>query len=170
MSTVICTNCSKPWMDFKYSACPHCATKPKSGGEEEASISRSEADVADKLGARPAAESRMPSPSSTRASNGQGGLSSEQADRIITLLESRSTRRVDVAQRAEQASNVMSNLALLVLIIGAFGAALSVVAMVKLGFFLGLLYLGVVTVSTALYWGMLTTASVVAGYVANRST
>ena len=172
MPTIICTNCGKPWMDTKHRACPTCHT-PADGARtvEEPAGSAPESTSAhgtDRIAQR---VSRVDTSSTAPpASAGAFGMTKDQADRIIDLLERRTKKKVEVTEPAVRASGVLRTLAVVVVIVGVVGLVLSLVAMAQVGFLYGLtVALGVVAY-TALTWASLTVASVVSGYVANRST
>jgi hypothetical protein len=95
-----------------------------------------------------------------------------QLARIIALLQQRPDRRgpeSELARKARRASKVLDRLATLVLVAGGVFACFGLLAMGEVGFVYGLVLIAATAVSSALYWGILTTASVVAEHVAERS-
>lgn len=146
-------------MDTKHSRCPHCGTGP---GATRAPVPAATGTTAAPLlgtaaaTAGPASETAAP-------------MTQAQASRVIELLERRAPRRVDVAGPAALASRVLQTMAVIVLFLGMLGIAGALVSMFTAGFWQGLL-IGMGTIAaTAAYWAGLTVASVIAGYIANRS-
>lgn len=155
MPTVMCKNCGRPWMDTKYTRCPHCGT---ADGNTDSAVPAE----------APAAPSRS-TPFAPSSGESVAPMTRAQADRIIKLLEHRTRRRVDVVEPAVGASQILQVLAAIVLILGALGVIGAVVAAINVGFWQGLL-LGVsVAAVTALNYATLTVCYVIAGYIANRS-
>jgi len=92
-----------------------------------------------------------------------------QAARIIELLERPLTTRVRIASQASQAHGVLAVLTALSLVAGIVLGLVGLVVMASEGFLYGLTFILITAAYAGLSWGLLTTASVVAGYVANRS-
>lgn len=98
-------------------------------------------------------------------------MTSAQADRLIRLLEAQQPkRRVDVAKRAASASGILDVFAALVLVLSGLGLLGAIWTMFTTGFLSGLMTAVIVLAGGALYWASLTVASVIAGYVANKSS
>ena len=97
-------------------------------------------------------------------------MTREQADRLISLIEKQVIRpQIDVRRRAGDVSEVLRWLGN---VMGLVGGALAVLQLFSFGFtglIQGLLNLAVLLMATGTSWGLLTLASVVAAYVANRS-
>ena len=155
VSTVVCSSCTTPLLDSESDICPNCSTP---AGSAAFAATRAAASSHSEVQLRPAP-----------GVGGSGSITYEQAQRIITLLESRPTARLKVVDRAVQASQVLDLFAILALIVGALGLLLSLVTMVNAGFVAGVSLLLTVVASATVSWAIFTTGSVLAGYIANRS-
>jgi hypothetical protein len=97
-------------------------------------------------------------------------MTREQADRLISLIEKQVIRpQIDLRRRAGDVSEVLTWLANALGLIGAALAVLQLFLFGRTGILPGLLNLAVVVLATGTIWGLLTAASVVAAFVANRS-
>ena len=73
-----------------------------------------------------------------------------EADRIIELLEQRTTDRVDVAGQAARASGVLDALAALTLVGGVFLGVFALISFFSVGFLYGVVVLLAVALNVAL--------------------
>lgn len=163
MPVIICSACTKSWMDTKYAVCPECGTPAGVNGSDSRAAGPATAQTQPSSSQYPGPANHMP------PVGPHSPMTKAHAERIIQLLEERSTRRVDVVSRAVSASNLLEVLATIVLVLGGIGVLIGAITIFTTGLGSGLLFIVIALASTAAYWASLTVASVVAGYVANRS-
>lgn len=150
MPTIICHECLKPWMDTKHRVCPFCGAEPLDEGDP-----RREAAISAAAGGR-------------RDDDGTA-ITREQAARIITLLEQQTGGRIPVREKATQAHEVLALMASVTLGLGLLVAVVGFFSMFPEHFVSAVITLASSLAGTTIGWGLLTAASVVTGYVANRS-
>ena len=166
MPLIECSSCKQELDTTRYSRCPNCGMDPKA---KAPSLLAGPKTSATSSTATSTAVSPTTNPTTTKSTD-RPPMTAAQADRIIALLESRTRKRVDVAARAEQASGVLTTLAWIAIALGGLGLIGTMATMFSGALWSGLLSAAAVIAFTALNWAVLTVASVVAGYVANRST
>lgn len=157
MPTVICNQCGKPWMDTKYRQCPTCGA---SAGRMDA---RSGPALPNRtLSVTPLTGAKVDPTEAWVAIDAN-------VSKILEQLERRTTVRVDIGKDATRASEALQLLAFIVVGLGVIGGVIQVIAVASLGLLAILTVVAATAIVTTMSWGLLTVASVVAGYVANRS-